>query len=69
MLRMRIRLPDVNTAEAIRRVPGISLETDTGEGRYINIRGLDADLTNTALKLTEGPGDNRVIQREVITAA
>jgi TonB-dependent receptor len=41
------RLPDVNTGEAIRRVPGISLETDTGEGRYINIRGLDADLNST----------------------
>ena len=24
------RLPDVNTGEAVRRVPGISLETDTG---------------------------------------
>ena len=41
------RLPDVNTGEAVRRVPGISLETDTGEGRYINIRGLDADLNST----------------------
>src|SRR2546423_9517559 len=29
------RLPDVNTGEAVRRIPGISLETDTGEGRYI----------------------------------
>src|SRR5882724_9925497 len=42
-----LRLPDVNTGEAIRRVPGISLETDMGEGRYINIRGLDADLNST----------------------
>jgi TonB-dependent receptor len=41
------KLPDVNTGEAIRRVPGVSLETDTGEGRYINIRGLDADLNST----------------------
>ena len=41
------KLPDVNTGEAIRRVPGIALETDTGEGRYINIRGLDADLNST----------------------
>ncbi len=40
-------LPDVNTGEAVRRIPGISLETDTGEGRYINIRGLDADLNST----------------------
>ncbi len=42
-----LRLPDVNTGEAVRRIPGISLETDTGEGRYINIRGLDADLNST----------------------
>ena len=41
------KLPDVNTAEAVRRVPGISLETDTGEGRYINIRGIDSDLNST----------------------
>lgn len=41
------KLPDVNIAEAVRRIPGISLETDTGEGRYINIRGIDADLNST----------------------
>jgi TonB-dependent receptor len=41
------KLPDVTTAEAVRRVPGISLETDEGEGRYVNIRGLDADLNST----------------------
>ncbi len=40
-------LPDVNTAEAVRRIPGVSLETDEGEGRYVNIRGFDADLNST----------------------
>jgi TonB-dependent receptor len=39
-----IKLPDVNLAEALQRIPGISLETDTGEGRFINIRGMDSDL-------------------------
>ena len=39
-----IKLPDVNLAEALQRIPGISLETDSGEGRFINIRGLDSDL-------------------------
>ena len=43
------RLPDVNAGEAVRRLPGISLETDTGEGRFVNIRGLDADLNSTTL--------------------
>ncbi len=41
------QLPDVSTGEAVRRIPGISLETDEGEGRYVNIRGLDADLNST----------------------
>jgi TonB-dependent receptor len=41
------KLPDVSAAEAVRRIPGISMETDEGEGRYINIRGLDADLNST----------------------
>lgn len=41
------KLPDVSAGEALRRIPGVSLETDEGEGRYINIRGFDADLNNT----------------------
>jgi len=40
-------LPDVNAAEALGRVPGVSLESDSGEGRFINIRGMDADLNGT----------------------
>jgi TonB-dependent receptor len=41
------KYPDVSSAEALSRVPGVSLETDTGEGRFVNIRGLDADLNGT----------------------
>jgi TonB-dependent receptor len=41
------KIPDVSVAEAVRRIPGISLETDEGEGRYVNCRGLDADLNST----------------------
>ncbi|MDR3505371.1 MAG: TonB-dependent receptor [Acidocella sp.] len=41
------KLPDVNVAESLERVPGVSLETDSGAGRFINIRGLDADLNAT----------------------
>ena len=42
-----LKLPDVNLAEALQRMPGISVETDTGEGRFVNIRGLDSDLNGT----------------------
>lgn len=41
------KLPDVTAAEALQRIPGISMESDSGEGRFINIRGLDADLNGT----------------------
>ena len=42
------KLPDYNVAEALQRIPGISMESDTGEGRFINIRGMDADLNSTS---------------------
>lgn len=41
------KLPDVSVAEALQRVPGVQMESDTGEGRFINIRGMDADLNGT----------------------
>jgi TonB-dependent receptor len=52
------KLPDVNAAEAVRRVPGISLESDTGEGRFINIRGLDADLNGATFDGVRLPPTN-----------
>jgi TonB-dependent receptor len=41
------QLPDFNAGEAAARMPGASLSVDTGQGRWVNIRGLDADLTST----------------------
>ncbi|MDH3750250.1 MAG: carboxypeptidase regulatory-like domain-containing protein, partial [Gammaproteobacteria bacterium] len=35
------KLPDFNVAEAIQRLPGLSVEIDQGEGRYTVIRGID----------------------------
>jgi TonB-dependent receptor len=37
-------LPDKNAAEALARLPGISVQRDQGEGRYITVRGLGPDL-------------------------
>lgn len=36
--------PDYNAGEALGRLPGISLSEDTGEGRYVTIRGIDGNL-------------------------
>ena len=38
------KYPDFNAAEALGRIPGVSLSTDTGEGRFVNIRGIDSNL-------------------------
>ena len=48
------KYPDYNAAEALGRIPGISLSTDTGEGRFVNIRGIDANL-NGALLVVDWP--------------
>src|SRR5580658_4635053 len=53
-----IKLPDVNIAEALQRIPGISLETDSGEGRFINIRGLDSDLNASTYAGVRLPASN-----------
>ncbi|MBU6299052.1 MAG: TonB-dependent receptor [Alphaproteobacteria bacterium] len=39
-----IKYPDFNAAESLSRMPGISLLADTGEGRFVNVRGLDGNL-------------------------
>ena len=41
--------PDTTAAEAIRRLSGISVENDQGEGRYVSIRGMSGDLNSIAV--------------------
>jgi TonB-dependent receptor len=53
-----IKLPDINMAEALQRIPGISLETDSGEGRFINIRGLDSNLNASSYAGVRLPASN-----------
>ena len=42
-----VKYPDFNAAESLGRVPGVSLAIDTGEGRFVNIRGIDGNLNGT----------------------
>jgi TonB-dependent receptor len=44
-----VKYPDFNAAEALGRIPGVSLSSDTGEGRFVNIRGLDGNLNGATL--------------------
>jgi TonB-dependent receptor len=43
------RFPDPNIAEALQRVPGIAVERDQGEGRYINIRGAPVEFSSVQI--------------------
>jgi TonB-dependent receptor len=41
--------PDLNLAESLQRIPGVTISRDTGEGRQIALRGLGPDFTRTQL--------------------
>ncbi|MCF2859983.1 TonB-dependent receptor [Pseudoalteromonas sp. SMS1] len=43
------KLPDRNAAEAVQRIPGISIERDQGEGRFVAVRGLPAQWSSTSM--------------------
>ena len=43
------KFPDGNAAEALRRVPGVSVEIDQDEGRYVVLRGIDSALNTVTL--------------------
>jgi TonB-dependent receptor len=43
------KLPDQNVAEALRRLPAISVANDQGEGRYVIIRGVNPNLANVTV--------------------
>jgi TonB-dependent receptor len=42
-------LPNANMADAIGRLPSVTLERDEGEGKYVQIRGTEPRLTNTTV--------------------
>lgn len=63
--------PDPNAAEAVQRIPGITLERDQGEGRYILIRGTSPNLTSISINGQQIPSpesDTRYVALDVIPA-
>lgn len=40
------KLPDRNVAEAVQRLPGVVMETDQGEGRFVSFRGTPSDWSS-----------------------
>ena len=49
------KMPDLNLAESLQRVPGVAITREGGEGRQITVRGLGPDFTNTTLNGMEVP--------------
>ena len=49
------KMPDLNLAEAIQRVPGVSITREGGEGRQITVRGLSPSFTRVTLNGMEVP--------------
>jgi TonB-dependent receptor len=54
-------LPDINAAEALARLPGVSVQRDQGEGRYVTVRGLGPDLNTVTINgaLVPAPENGR----------
>ncbi len=54
---------DINVAESLRRISGIMVENDQGEGRYVSVRGMNTDLNAMTINgvSTTAPEDRRGI--------
>ncbi len=65
------QFPDQNVAESARRMAGLSVANDQGEGRYVIIRGLDANLNSTSVNGVRLPSpevDTRSVALDVVDA-
>ncbi len=65
------KFPDVNAAEAMQRIPGITVVRDQGEGKYIQLRGTPPELTNFNINGEQIPspeGGVRYVGMDIIAA-
>ncbi|WP_156308786.1 TonB-dependent receptor [Sphingobacterium endophyticum] len=63
------RFPDQNIGDALKRVPGITMQNDQGEARNIIVRGLSPELNSVTLngdRIPSAEGDNRNVQMDLI---
>ena len=65
------QFPDQNVAESLRRLPGVNVLNDQGEGRFVSVRGLSPDLNATSLngvRLPSPESDTRGVALDVISS-
>ncbi|MBK8044071.1 MAG: TonB-dependent receptor [Haliscomenobacter sp.] len=63
--------PDMNAAEVMQRIPGITLQRDQGEGRFVQLRGTPPELTNFNVNGEQIPspqGGVRYVGMDIIPA-
>ncbi|GAB3659237.1 TonB-dependent receptor [Echinicola sediminis] len=63
------RFPDANIGDALKRIPGITMQYDQGEARDIIIRGMSPQLNSVTLngeRIPSAEGDNRRVQMDLI---
>ncbi len=65
------KLPDQSTADALQRVPGVSIERSQGEGRYVQIRGTESRLSTVTINgqsIASPDAQTRAVALNVIPA-
>ncbi|MGH7193798.1 MAG: TonB-dependent receptor plug domain-containing protein, partial [Candidatus Saccharimonadales bacterium] len=64
-------LPNANIADAVGRLPSVTLERDEGEGKYVQVRGTEPRLSNLTIDGVEVPspeGGVRQVKLDTIPA-
>jgi len=56
-------LPNQNVADAIGRLPGVTLQRNEGEGQYVQIRGTEPRLSNTTIDGVVVPGPDPQVRQ------
>ncbi len=65
------RFPDANVGDAMKRIPGITMQGDQGEARNVIVRGMAPQLNSVTLngeRIPSAEGDNRNVQLDLIPA-
>ncbi|WP_066222142.1 TonB-dependent receptor [Formosa haliotis] len=63
------KFPDANIGDAVKRIPGITMQVDQGEARNIIVRGLAPQLNSVTLngsRIPSAEADNRNVQMDLI---
>ncbi|NMH64011.1 TonB-dependent receptor [Shewanella salipaludis] len=61
--------PDSNISESLQRVPGLSIERDQGEGRFVRVRGMAPDYNSVSMngvRLPSPESDRRAVALDVV---